>query len=144
MKRVPQIPRTNWQTRLERIGFNFHSMDGLYWREDYAYEFGMTQIDMLDDASVEMHQLCQSVLSDIIRSGDARAFGWSDAVWNDIVASYHAHELSLYGRFDWVYDGVSPPKLLEYNADTPTSLIESSLAQWYWLQDTHPRGDQFN
>lgn len=144
MKRVPQIPRTHWQTRLERIGFNFHSMDGLYWREDYAYEFGMTQIDMLDDVSVEMHQLCQSILSDIIRSGDARAFGWSDAVWNDIVASYHAHELSLYGRFDWVYDGVSPPKLLEYNADTPTSLIESSLAQWYWLQDTHPRGDQFN
>jgi glutathionylspermidine synthase len=26
---------------------------------------------------------------------------------------------SLYGRFDLTYDGINPPKLLEYNADTP-------------------------
>jgi glutathionylspermidine synthase len=34
--------------------------------------------------------------------------------------------------------------LLEYNADTPTALVEASLAQWYWLQDLFPRLDQFN
>ena len=35
-------------------------------------------------------------------------------------------------------------KLLEYNADTPTALVEASVAQWFWLQDTHPEADQFN
>ena len=36
------------------------------------------------------------------------------------------------------------PKLLEYNADTPTSLLEAAVVQWYWLQDTFPGRDQFN
>jgi glutathionylspermidine synthase len=34
--------------------------------------------------------------------------------------------------------------MLEYNADTPTSLIEASVAQWYWLQEVKPGADQFN
>ena len=32
----------------------------------------------------------------------------------------------LYGRFDLRYDGTGPAKLLEYNADTPTSLVEAA------------------
>jgi glutathionylspermidine synthase len=39
---------------------------------------------------------------------------------------------------------VNPPKLLEYNADTPTSLLEAAVVQWYWLQDCFPKRDQFN
>jgi glutathionylspermidine synthase len=34
--------------------------------------------------------------------------------------------------------------MLEYNADTPTSLIEASVAQWHWLQEVKPQADQFN
>lgn len=144
MRRVLKTPRAHWRERMEAIGFGFHSMDGLYWREDYAYEFTAAQIDVLDDASLEMHQLCQTVLDDVLKRGDMDDFGWSEAVWAGIYASHQAKEPSLYGRFDWAYDGVNPPKLLEYNADTPTSLIESSLAQWHWLQDVHPEHDQFN
>lgn len=50
----------------------------------------------------------------------------------------------MYGRFDLAYDGASPPKLLEYNADTPTALIEAAVVQWYWLQERFPHADQFN
>lgn len=41
----------------------------------------------------------------------------------------------LYGRFDFAggLDG-EPIKLLEFNADTPTSVIESSIAQWALLK----------
>ncbi len=42
------------------------------------------------------------------------------------------------------YDGGHEPKLLEYNADTPTALLEASVTQWYWLKDTQPGADQFN
>ena len=42
------------------------------------------------------------------------------------------------------YDGKAPPRLLEYNADTPTALLEASVAQWFWLQDCFPTADQFN
>lgn len=43
-----------------------------------------------------------------------------------------------------MYDGCHPPKLLEYNADTPASLLEAAMVQWYWLEETHSAGDQFN
>lgn len=39
---------------------------------------------------------------------------------------------------------MQPPKLLEYNADTPTALIEAAVVQWYWLQERFPQADQFN
>lgn len=42
------------------------------------------------------------------------------------------------------YDGISPPKLLEYNADTPTSILEAAVVQWYWLELEHRLADQFN
>ena len=34
--------------------------------------------------------------------------------------------------------------MLEYNADTPTGLIEAAVAQWFWLQDVFPEKDQWN
>ena len=35
----------------------------------------------------------------------------------------------------------APPKLLEYNADTPTSLYESAVLQWFWLEQMIARGE---
>lgn len=144
MKRVLHTPREHWRQRLEAVGFGYHSMDGLYWREDYAYEFSGAQVDLLDDVSLELHQLSVSVLDDVLKSGDVAVFGWTDEIWAGIYQSHAQKELSLYGRFDFSYDGKTAPKLLEYNADTPTSLVESSLSQWHWLQDVHPDLDQFN
>jgi glutathionylspermidine synthase len=58
--------------------------------------------------------------------------------------SWQDGEPSLYGRYDLRFDGVSPPKLLEYNADTPTALFEASVVQWHWLEECRPGSDQFN
>ncbi|WP_164139676.1 glutathionylspermidine synthase family protein, partial [Stenotrophomonas maltophilia] len=46
--------------------------------------------------------------------------------------------------------GKGPPKLLEFNADTPTALYEAAVFQWLWLEDRMAAGalpegaDQFN
>jgi glutathionylspermidine synthase len=49
----------------------------------------------------------------------------------------------VYGRFDFAY-GPEGAKLLEYNADTPTALLETAV-QWHWVQDVFgPSGDQWN
>jgi glutathionylspermidine synthase len=61
-----------------------------------------------------------------------------------IEASWNHDHPSIYGRFDLVYDGIHPPKMLEFNADTPTSLFEASVVQWHWLEDLQPSADQFN
>jgi glutathionylspermidine synthase len=51
---------------------------------------------------------------------------------------------SIYGRFDLLYDGSGPPKLLEYNANTPTGLLEAAVVQWDWRAEVFPATDQFN
>ena len=59
--------------------------------------------------------------------------------------SLQAGDVDVYGRFDFIYDGQGgPAKMLEYNADTPTGLIEAAVAQWFWLQDVFPEKDQWN
>ena len=51
---------------------------------------------------------------------------------------------------DFAWCGNAPVKLLEYNADTPTSLYESAYFQWLWLEDARRSGiiprdaDRFN
>ena len=42
----------------------------------------------------------------------------------------------LQGRFDWSWNGVDPPKMLEYNADTPSLLLESANVSREWWNDT--------
>jgi glutathionylspermidine synthase len=43
------------------------------------------------------------------------------------------------GRFDFLWDGEGLPKMAEYNADTPTVLVESAIAQRQWLEDIKKR-----
>ena len=62
-----------------------------------------------------------------------------------IEAAWDAEPPALnYGRFDLGYDGAGPPKLFEFNCDTPTSLLEAAVIQWNWLEETAPELDQFN
>jgi glutathionylspermidine synthase len=49
--------------------------------------------------------------------------------------SWKTNQPSLYSRLDLAWDGVGEPKLLENNADTPTSLYEAAFFQWIWLED---------
>jgi glutathionylspermidine synthase len=50
---------------------------------------------------------------------------------------------TFYARFDLAYDG-RDLKLLELNGDTPTSLVEAAVVQWWWLEERFPGADQFN
>jgi glutathionylspermidine synthase len=65
-----------------------------------------------------------------------------------VAASWRRRDPHLYGRFDLAFDPAQPwlaePKLLEYNADTPTALIESAVVQWFWLEEVERGADQFN
>ena len=67
-----------------------------------------------------------------------------------VADSWRNRERNLYGRMDFRYDGNGPAKLYEYNADTPTSLYESAIFQWVWLEQAMEQGlipegaDQFN
>lgn len=144
MIRESLTPRSGWQRQFEDLGFSYHSIDGLYWDERYAYRFSSAQIDTLEQATIDLHQMSLQAVDHVIRQGQYERFAIPQTFWSQVEESWREREFSLFGRFDLSWDGSGPPKMLEYNADTPTGLVESSVAQWYWLQDVFPNADQFN
>ena len=147
MKRITVAPRPDWQSEMARIGFNYHSIDGNYWQEDACYVFTESQIDLLEDATNTLHHMYVQAVAHVVKTGDYARLGIDDIAAKQIEDSFGRQAPSLYGRFDLCFDGINPPKLYEYNADTPTALFEASVAQWYWLQAQGGilRGaDQFN
>jgi glutathionylspermidine synthase len=145
MRREASGPRADWQAKCEELGFDFHTtIDGYpYWNESACYAFTSREIDTLETASNELHRLCLDAIDYVVRHSEYALLGVPAAYEELVYESWKAREPSLYGRFDLAFDG-GVPKLLEYNADTPTSLLEAAVVQWYWLKDTHPAADQFN
>ena len=88
--------------------------------------------------------MCLDAVDPVVTTERFREFSIPEWVWPAIGESWRRSDPHLYGRFDLRYGGSGPAKLLEYNADTPTSLLEAAVVQWYWLQDTHPDHDQWN
>jgi glutathionylspermidine synthase len=131
--------------QVEKIGLTYHSHEnGPYWDESACYQLSAAEIDILEAAGEVLHHLCLEAAEAVIHNNWFSRLGLPDDAIPIIVRSWEQREPSLYGRFDLSYDGSSPPQLLEYNADTPTALLEAAVAQWFWLQDCRPGADQFN
>ena len=145
MIRHRREPRPGWAERVEHAGLTYHShAEGPYWDESACYEFSAEEIDRLERAAGALHRLCIDATEQVIARGWWDRLGIPERAVPAILRSWERDDFSLYGRFDLAFDGVGEPKLLEYNADTPTALVEAAVAQWFWLQDTHPDEDQFN
>jgi glutathionylspermidine synthase len=145
MKRYLCKPRQNWQEIVSSIGLTYHTHEnGPYWSEGVYYEFNSRQIDELEVATNELHELCIKAAEYVIEKNLWSELGIPKHVIPGILQSWERDDFSLYGRFDLAYDGINPPKLLEYNADTPTALVEAALAQWFWKEEVFASKDQFN
>lgn len=153
MQRIDLPERPDWRAKAETLGFTFHSMYGEpYWDESAAYSFTLRQIeDDIEDPTAELHQMCLAVVDDAVRDEETLGkLAIPREHWDMIAESWKTGAPSLYGRFDLAYTGEGPAKMLEYNADTPTSLYESAYFQWLWLEDQVAAGvlpegaDQFN
>ncbi|VVB79397.1 Glutathionylspermidine synthase preATP-grasp [uncultured archaeon] len=144
MERKTFTPRENWQKTVESQGLTFHSNDNPYWNESVGYRFTAREVDTLEKAANDVHELCLGAAQHIIDKDLFHKLSIPDNAARLIVDSWNKDQLHLYGRFDFVYDGTGQPKMLEYNADTPTSLLEASVVQWHWMKDRFPYLDQFN
>jgi len=135
MRRETTPPRPDWQGRCEEVGFDFHSIGGRYWEETACYVFSGEEIDVLEAAAEELHRLCMKACEKILRDERCAELAIPDTFAGFVADSWKRRDPSVFGRFDLAWDGKGPPKLLEYNADTPTALIEAGVAQWFWLED---------
>lgn len=144
MERFNMTPRSDYREKIEALGFDFH---GDYWREEAYYRFTPAEIERLEEATREAYRMyCEAAEYIISEKPDfmERMLQIPAEVCERICESWNRDELSLYGRFDFLLDEKGVPRILEFNADTPTSLLEASVIQWQWKEECFPECDQYN
>jgi glutathionylspermidine synthase len=153
MQRIACPERDDWRATADQTGFDFHTIDGeRYWDERAYYAFTLDEIErQIEAPTADIDAMCLELVGRAVDDeDDLRRLKIPQAFWPLISESWHRDEASLYGRIDLSFDGRGPAKLLEYNADTPTSIFEAAVFQWTWLEqaiERHiipARADQFN
>lgn len=133
---------------LESIGFSWHTdKDGSNYLEDEIICISENEANAFYEASNELYDMFVAAAQKVI---DENRFDELDIPFNLIDAikmswenDVHWH---LYSRFDFA-GGLDekPIKLLEFNADTPTTLFETAILQWALLrQNDMNESSQFN
>ncbi len=147
MKIKHLVKDTNWQNRVESVGYGYHSDNGIpYWVDDYYFSISPLFADEIYNATTELWQMCLAAVEHVIENKKYHLFHIPNYVHHHIERSWNNETPSIYGRFDFAYDEIKKQlKLLEFNADTPTSLFECGVVQWHWKQNYFGDSkDQFN
>jgi len=142
MKRIAIHPRNDWIKKIEAQGFLFHDPDN-YYNETAAYEFTAAEIDAIERATAAIQDMCLEAVAHVIKNNLWSRLFIQPYFARFIEKSWKEDACSFYGRLDLTYNDGNI-KLLEFNADTPTGLLEAAVIQWYWLQEYNNGFDQFN
>lgn len=154
MERHTIEARPNWQQEVEKLGMTFHTievgegLDPTYWDESHCYEFTSQEVDKIEDASQVLYRMALSAVEYVFQTNQLSKLSIPQEFHGLVKKSWDRQDIDLYGRFDFAFAADGTPKMLEYNADTPTSLLESAVIQWFWMEDYANRTgqtlDQFN
>ena len=150
MKRVASRPREDWQALVKAAGLAWPMTDmpdgtqRAYWDESARYELTSEEVDAIEAATQTLDWMCRQVVP-ALASGDYGHLGLPEGALDLALRSFEEEaDRAVYGRFDLVLGEGGSIKMLEYNADTPTGLVETAVAQWQWLQESGGGLDQFN
>lgn len=147
MRRMTLQPRPDWQARVEEHGLVWHTdPDGPYWDESACYAFTLAQIEEIEAATEEVQRLYRAAGERIAQDERLLSLCGVPSSYHQAVRdAWQTQPPALdYGRFDFGYHGSGPPKLFEYNCDTPTAMLETAIVQWFWKEEVFPRADQLN
>lgn len=133
---------------LENIGFSWHTdEDGSNYISNELVCVSEKEANAYYEAANELYDMFIAAAQEVI---DNNRFDELEIPFNlvDVIKMSWENEVHwhLYGRFDLAggLDG-KPIKLIEFNADTPTSLFESAILQWAILkQNNMDESKQFN
>lgn len=147
MKRIDVAPRGDWQRQVEALGFVTHTPDApgqTYWNESACWVFSEAEIDALEQGTAELHRMCLQAVEHVVSNpAMLHRFGVPEFTHRLIAESWRranpmgVGDPTLMGRFDLAFDG-RDIKMIEYNADCPATLVETSIVQWDWLKQVMP------
>jgi glutathionylspermidine synthase len=145
MKRVSLASRANWKSRVEGEGLLWHTEDGREtWNERAAYILSTNEVEKLCRAAGELAEIFHQAVAHVVKNKLWSLMGVQSHEAELLKSSWERGEWSLHGRFDFLFDNQGRPKLLEYNAETALSLVETAVIQKRWLSDVMPQHKQFN
>ena len=108
----------------------------LYWHEEAKIELSQQADKQITEATFQLHNMMLLGVDKVVNDDKLlKLFGMNRNLWPAIKYSWKQKQIDMQGRFDLVYDGVNAPKMLEYNADTPSLIIESGDLQLDWFKD---------
>ena len=144
--RISTPVRADWQAKVEALGLIWHTANAApYWSEGVAYRFTPAEIDEVRAATRAVYELFLEAGQYVVDKALFGRFGVPEDLAPLIADAWRTEPPALnYGRFDFGYDGCSPPKLFEFNCDTPTSLLEAAVVQWQWKTEVFPNSGQYN
>ena len=151
MERQEIEPRAGWPAIVEEQGL-------IYWKtllpegNDISYCNGGGFYSLAAKEVYEAEAAVRLMMDMLVEAGDyiieQNLFsrmgipGWAVP---RIKETWESEPPMLYGRFDFAMGRDGVPKLLEYNADTPTAVLEAGAVQWHGAQDVFGEGaDQWN
>lgn len=144
LRRVPSPARPDWQDQARRIGYSyFRNEDGSFaWREDVRYEFDRAAVTTLRRVTEDLHQMCLTVVDHAVNTpGGLDVFHIPPLVQDFVRQSWWRKDPFFLGRFDLAWCN-GQPKLIEYNADTPATVPESTRMQSLWQKQVLPKAGQ--
>jgi glutathionylspermidine synthase len=103
----------------------------------------LDEVTALETATAKLWEMCLEAVQHVIDNKLYSKFHIPEAFIKYIEKTWNDDHPAIYGRFDLAYKN-GKIKMLEFNADTPTSLYEAGIVQWFWLQDFDKSKDQFN
>lgn len=139
MKRIECEKRKEYRT----INMSLGQFNNLYWKEWAYYAFSKEEIWLIKETSERLHKMYLETAKYLIDNDLLSEIWLEGEIAKKAKESFVANDFYLYWRFDFIFDWENI-KLLEYNAQTPVSLIETSLIQLQWKEDLFPKNYQFN
>ncbi len=150
MQRIPVEPRAGWPAIIEEQGLVYWKTDLpdggqiSYWNEEAAYSLSSSEVYDIEASARLLMEMLVEAGDAIIEENLFSRMGIPGWAVPRIRETWESEPPMVMGRFDFAYGPDGVPKLLEYNADTPTSLLETAI-QWHWLVDVFGEGaDQWN